>query len=1139
LKREKLIFILVFVLCSFLTGRLFAAYELQKPAWCVVDCGLNDTIGTGDYADGLDYGDVNGYRVDCSIGPLGEVKWQPEPPTGTIIESGFYHVGSTHDSTPPTGTIKINNGAPYTASTLVTLTLSASDGAGTGVSKMRFRNEGGAWSIEEGYATIKSWTLAGGGDGEKRVYVQYKDNADNWSAPDSISDTIILDTTSPEISNLTVNPTIAKAGANLTIAFTVSETLQSNPIVTVAGNAATFETKSGNYYAYSYTVQGTEGEGIKAVNVSVRDLAGNPGSASISVTFDFTAPKISTLTVNPTIARAGVILTITFTVSETVEDYPLVTVAGNAAIFITKVANNYTYTYTVQGIEQEESDSPVNVSAADSAWNIGSASTTVTLDFTGPYCSADNSEVQHGEDIMITLTATDDTSGIAIAKYNWDTPASEAIGTEYSDGQTIILDTETGTVGKELYLYAKDKAGNTGTWNGTYYLDKTGPICSADHSGVWHTDDTTITLSFKAGATGDIKMAKYNWDTPASSTTGTGYSDGDTINFNTEINGKTLYLYVKDSEGREKTWSGKYYLDKTDPVCSAGKSGTWYKEDITITLSARDDIISGIAVARYRWDTPASETAGIIYGDGSTINLTTETNGRTLYLYVRDNAGRVKTWSGVYYLDKTPPKGEILINNGAVYTSTTSVTLTLSAEDSGSGVNKMQLSSDGEKWSPEEDYAETKSWMLTDGDGEKIVEKTVYVQYRDLAGNWSGIITDTITLDTISPIVNLSVDKARILRDGEIVGVIPHTAMKAEFSKVMDTESVKQGLKLIAVRTNLNEKIYEEVSLGFEWDSSTKRVRLTPESAELNKNYLYRLEVTYRVRDLAGNPVKGERELTFRTIMDHKKKNIVVKLVKKVVEESNGKITVDWEENAVVSLEANALKEDGYLIINREPLAYPLEVNPGAINAANEKSLADGWYPVEGCLWEIKACNKDGDWIRDNFGEVEVRITFPYAEEKLKEGNDAIPLTEETLTAFWLNEEHSIWVKVPGSRVDKEDNIVATGEIPNFSVFSLMATALYDLKDAHAYPVPWKPNDGKEETGTEEEGITFTNLAAECVIKIYTISGELVMKHDYKGAGEWRWDVKNSGGKKVFSGVYIYYIENEKEHKTGKLVIIR
>jgi len=372
-------------------------------------------------------------------------------------------------------------------------------------------------------------------------------------------------------------------------------------------------------------------------------------------------------------------------------------------------------------------------------------------------------------------------------------------------------------------------------------------------------------------------------------------------------------------------------------------------------------------------------------------------------------------------------------------------------------------------------------------------------------------------------------DKSRVLRDGEIVGVLPDAGMEAKFSKLMDTDTVK-GIKLIAVRNNLNQEIYEEVSLGFEWEGSTKTV-ITPES-ELKKNYIYKLQVTDGIKDLAGNSVDEERKLIFRTIMDHTKKNVVIKWSNERFEARKGTVTV--------SLEANALKEDGYLIINPEALTYQFQVNPKEINVATDKSIANGWYPIEGCLWEIKVCKENGDWIEDSFG-AEARITFPYSEDKGVVKSGSIRLMEETLLAYWLDEEHSIWVRVPGSRVDRKNKVIITGEIPNFSVFALMGTAVYDLSDAYAYPVPWKPNDGKDETGTEDQGITFTNLSAQGVIRLYTISGELVREYDYKPAdkGKWTWNVKTSDGEEVFSGVYVYYIENEKGHKTGKLVIIR
>jgi len=1041
--------------------------------------------------------------------------------------------------------------------------------------------------------------------------ISFTSNGGNQNVSVSMT---VPDNEPPEISNLTVNPTIAKIGTNLTITFTVSEALQGNPTVTVAENGATFNSKVDNDYTYIYTVQGTEGEGDKTVNVSATDLAGNPGSANTTVTFDFTGPEISNLTVNPTTAKAGTNLTITFTVSEALQGNPTVTVAGNGATFNSKVGNDYTYIYTVQGTEGE-GNKPVNVSVIDVAGNPGSANTTVIFDFTEPICSADKSGIWHAEDITITLSASDDISGIAIARYNWDTPASGTAGIDYSDGETITLNTETDgktlylyvkdnagrertwngtyyldktdpgcsadksgiwhaedititlsasddisgiaiarynwdtpasatagidysdgetitlnteTDGKTLYLYVKDNAGREKTWNGTYYLDKTGPICSADKSGIWHVVDIIITLSYSTEV-GDITIAKYNWDTEASETIGIDYSDGETITLNTETDGKTLYLYVKDSLEREKTWSGTYYLDKTDPDCSADNSGEWYREDITITLSASDDI-SGIEIAKYNWDTEASETIGIDYSDGETITLNTETDGKTLYLYVKDNAGREKTWNGTYYLDKTPPSNcSISINKDAGYTNSTSVKLILSASDAISDVTQMKFSTDTVHYSEPKTYATSyDAFTLPEGDG----EKTVYVKFKDKADNWSDPVSDTITLDTEKPTVELKVneEESTILYDEEIVGVLPHAWMEAQFSKVMDTGSVKEGLELIAMKDNLNKIINEEVSLSFKWEGSTKTV-ITPVS-ELKKNHLYELKVTTTVTDLAGNSIEGEEKIIFRTIMDHEKKNVVTK--------ERNVVTKPTNEKLVVTLEAYALTEDGYLIINTEPLSYQFDVDPEDINVANEKSIANGWYPVEGCLWEIKARKENGEWIEDEFDH-EVKITFPYEEDKGVVKNAPLPLKEETLLAFWLDEEHSNWVRVPGSRVDKSTNVVITGEVPHFSVYALMGSAVYDLNDAHAYPVPWKPNDGKDETGTEEDGITFADLSAEGVIKIYTISGELVKRYDYKPGdeGEWIWDVETSNGERVFSGVYIYYIKNEKEHKTGRLIVIR
>lgn len=103
--------------------------------------------------------------------------------------------------------------------------------------------------------------------------------------------------------------------------------------------------------------------------------------------------------------------------------------------------------------------------------------------------------------------------------------------------------------------------------------------------------------------------------------------------------------------------------------------------------------------------------------------------------------------------DTTPPTGSIVINNGVAFTNTTTVTLTLSATDSESGVSQMQFSNDGSNWSNSEAYITSKSWPLTAGDG----TKTVYAKFKDNAGNWMTVpCSSSITLDITPPAVMIT-----------------------------------------------------------------------------------------------------------------------------------------------------------------------------------------------------------------------------------------------------------------------------------------------------------------------------------------------------------------------------------------------
>ena len=94
-------------------------------------------------------------------------------------------------------------------------------------------------------------------------------------------------------------------------------------------------------------------------------------------------------------------------------------------------------------------------------------------------------------------------------------------------------------------------------------------------------------------------------------------------------------------------------------------------------------------------------------------------------------------------IDGNPPTGSVTINNNAIYTTSTAVTLSLSSSST-RGISQMCISNTTtcSSWEP---YTTSKSWPLTTGDGLRFV----YAWFKDSAGisNTSPYLT-AITLDT-------------------------------------------------------------------------------------------------------------------------------------------------------------------------------------------------------------------------------------------------------------------------------------------------------------------------------------------------------------------------------------------------------
>jgi hypothetical protein len=204
----------------------------------------------------------------------------------------------TIDKLPPSGNISINGGAPYTNSSSVTLQLSATDLV-TGVTGMRFSDDGTTWPATwRNYATTFAYTLPIG-DGNKTVYVQFKDGFGNISSP--VSASIILDTTPPSSCSISIN-----AGANYTKSPQVTLALSATDITSGIDQMRFSNNPSDptswtawKPYATSYSPWVlTSGDGLKTVGAQFKDVAGNVASTQSTITLDSTAPGTCSIVIN-------------------------------------------------------------------------------------------------------------------------------------------------------------------------------------------------------------------------------------------------------------------------------------------------------------------------------------------------------------------------------------------------------------------------------------------------------------------------------------------------------------------------------------------------------------------------------------------------------------------------------------------------------------------------------------------------------------------------------------------------------------------------------------------------------------------------------------------------------------------------
>lgn len=181
----------------------------------------------------------------------------------------------------PTGSISINSGSIGTDQTMVNLTITGDSSTST-VTQMRIANSNDFTSVSWGtFDTSKLWTIDGSSNGIKTVYLQLRDDTGNVSS--IFSDSIIYDTSGPEVCSLVINNgnsyynRAEPSSGSVTLSLSANDAGVGVSEMIICNNSAFTGTGIG-WEIFSSTKSGwdlDDGYGIKTVYVKFKDSLGN------------------------------------------------------------------------------------------------------------------------------------------------------------------------------------------------------------------------------------------------------------------------------------------------------------------------------------------------------------------------------------------------------------------------------------------------------------------------------------------------------------------------------------------------------------------------------------------------------------------------------------------------------------------------------------------------------------------------------------------------------------------------------------------------------------------------------------------------------------------------------------------------
>lgn len=406
-------------------------------------------------------------------------------------------------------------------------------------------------------------------------------------------------------------------------------------------------------------------------------------------------------------------------------------------------------------------------------------------------------------------------------------------------------------------------------------------------------------------------------------------------------------------------------------------------------------------------------------------------------------------------------------------------------------------------------HASTGAYELSYTVGDNCASPTMLVSAPGSV--WSGYLS-LVPADVVSQGLSAFSSTSAVNAEGALWGMAPGEGLDLAFNDEISPDLSNPAVNVTQVYDNTGSAANSNWPVTISYTG--QKLVVVPSSA-WPKGSVFSVYFSSSIVDINGSPVSAATTVYFSVIMDHQSDNVAAALS---------------DHRVRVTIPANAYSQDFFLTLSTDTGSPSLvQANsrlasiPGSpeyINSVNVNPYDASGVPLQpdsACVVTLPYPDADGDGLLDG------------AAAKLK---------ASTLSVWRLNEDQGVWERQAGASVDAAGRTVSQ-TVSHFSSYALLALPDTEVSSVYASPVPFRPSAGDTARyGSWTDGIKFRNLPSGGKIRIYTVSGQLVRQLAIIPPIV-QWDVKNSDGQVVASGVYLWEVTSGKNRRTGKLVVIK